>query len=151
MRPSQKKKKKSVNNICDSHPVPPSCSLQRPLSPHCGRRVNCTVRTSGTSKAEVSSVRLCPPPQPSQQAPCPAPQQPQCNMPSPWGPLARYCLRSPSVPRPYLLSPVVKNRIAHPHPGPVFIVESILKTTNLVCLIHQGEGVPDPQPLLSGV
>lgn len=51
--------KKSVNNICDSHPVPPSCSLQRPLSPHCGRRVNCTVRTSGTSKAEVSSVRLC--------------------------------------------------------------------------------------------
>lgn len=92
-------KKKSVNN-CDSHPVPPSCSLQRPLAPQRERRVNCTVRTSGTSKAEVSSVRLCPAPQTSQQVPCPAPQQPQCNMPSPWGPLARYCLRSPLSPAP---------------------------------------------------
>lgn len=51
LRPSQKR---ICKYLCDS----PSCSLQWPLSPHRGRRVNCTVRLGGASKVP-SFARLC--------------------------------------------------------------------------------------------
>lgn len=57
-RPSQKR---ICKYLCDSPSCSPPCSLQQPLAPHRGQRVNCTVRPGAISKAEEvpSKARLC--------------------------------------------------------------------------------------------
>lgn len=92
-------------------PCTPSWSLRWPLSPHRGRRVNCTVRTRGSSKAEVSSVRLCPP-QAIPATPLSGPTT-SVQYTLPVGSLGT--VLSPQPFRPHPTSPGVRNRIAHPH------------------------------------
>lgn len=118
---------------------PPSCSLQWPLSPHRGRCVNCTVKAC---LGAPPRLKRCPPRpasvllKPSQQVPCPAPHQPQCNMPFPWGPLARYCLCRPSL-TPSSSLPVVKKSHGTPLPLLFLLLNPFCKLqTSCVLLIR---------------